>query len=394
MEPLQKALTAGMLGERDTAVIFHDLGVMHGRLGRIQSAFPEAQLHAVAIKANPVVGILRSLVEAGAGLEAASWEEVSLALAAGCPPERIVYDSPAKTDWELRQALKLGVRLNADNLDELERLDRLQPAYPLGVRINPQVGAGSIAMTSVATKGGKFGMGLEETDLPSLFRRFPWLGGLHVHVGSQGCPMTQLVEGVLRVYRASLPLGVKFFDMGGGLGVNYHDTEAGPAPEDYARALRQACPEWGQVPLISEFGRWIQGPSGWVAARVEYVKEGPLAVMHVGADMLLRLAYAPDDWFNRMEVLDPSGHPKSGPRSPWTLGGPLCFGGDVIGRGVELPAIEPGDWVVVHDIGAYTLGMWSRHCSRALPLVLGWREGELSVLKARESLEDVVRFWS
>ena len=74
--------------------------------------------------------------------------------------------------------------------------------------------------------------------------------------------------------------------------------------------------------------------------------------------------------------------------------GPLCFGGDVIGRDVELARIEPGDWVVVHDIGAYTLGMWSRHCSRALPLVLGWRHGQLSVLKARESLQDVVRFWS
>ncbi|MFN8612278.1 MAG: diaminopimelate decarboxylase [Vulcanimicrobiota bacterium] len=394
MLPLQLALERKLLSERDTAVVFHDLGVMHGRFERIRSAFPQAELHAVAVKANPVVAVLRSLVEAGAGLEAASWEEVSLAVAAGCPPGRIVFDSPAKTDWELRQALQLGIRLNADNLDELERLDRLKPQYPLGVRINPQVGAGSIAMTSVATRGGKFGMGLEETDLPSLFARFPWLGGLHVHVGSQGCPMSQLVEGVVRVYRAALPLKVSFFDMGGGLAVNYHDISASPAPEDYARALRQACPEWGQVPLISEFGRWIQGPSGWVAARVEYVKEGSLAVMHVGADMLLRLAYAPGDWYNRMEVLDPGGRPKTGPRSPWTLGGPLCFGGDVIGRGVELPEIQPGDWVVVHDVGAYTLGMWSRHCSRAVPMVLGWRDGQLEQLKARETIEDVVRFWS
>lgn len=394
MEPLQLALDQGLLSEQDTAVIFHDLDVMHGRLNRIRSAFPEAQIQAVAIKANPVLGVLRSLVEAGAGLEAASWEEVSLALAAGCPPERIVFDSPAKTDWELRQALQLGVRLNADNLDELQRLHRLRPAYPLGVRINPQVGAGSIAMTSVATRGGKFGMGLDDTDLPGLFSQFPWLGGLHVHVGSQGCPMSQLVEGVLRVYRAALALGASFFDMGGGLGVNYQDPAASPAPEDYARALRQACPDWGKLPLISEFGRWIQGPSGWVAARVEYVKSGQLAVLHIGADMLLRLAYAPDDWFNRMEVLDAGGRPKSGPPSAWTLAGPLCFGGDVIGRGVQLPEIEPGDWVVVHDVGAYTLGMWSRHCSRALPMVLGWHKGSLSVLKARERLEDVVRFWS
>jgi len=213
-----------------------------------------------------------------------------------------------------------------------------------------------------------------------------------------------LVAGVALVWQAALdveaqlPGRMKFFDMGGGLAVNYHDLAAGPQPEEYASALRAACPGLEErLPLVSEFGRWIQGPSGWVASRVEYVKEGdphPMAVLHVGADMLLRLAYAPQDWFNRMEVLDAQGRPKHGTLEPWTLVGPLCFGGDVIGRGVELPRIEPGDWVVVHDVGAYTMGMWSRHCSRALPLVLGWRNGELSVLKARESLEDVVRFWS
>jgi diaminopimelate decarboxylase len=395
MEALQKALEK--LGPQDTAVVVHDLDVMHHRFGRIRAAFPEAELHAVAIKANPLVGVLRSLAEAGAGLEAASWEEVQLALAAGCPPERIVYDSPAKTEWEIEQALQLKVRLNADNLDELHRLDRLQPQYPIGVRINPQVGAGSIAMTSVASRGSKFGMPLEETDLPALFQRFPWLGGLHLHVGSQGCPLEQLVEGVARVWRAGQSLDLKFFDMGGGLAVNYHNLGEGPQPEQYSAALRQACPGFGGIPLISEFGRWVQGPSGWVASRVEYVKQGdtsPQAVLHVGADMLLRLAYAPKDWFNRMEVYDSQGRPKAGPREAWTLVGPLCFGGDVIGRDVELARIEPGDWVVVHDIGAYTMGMWSRHCSRALPLVLGWRDGQLSVLKARESLQDVVRFWS
>ena len=404
MQALQQALASGQLGERDTAVIFHDLSVMHERFERIRGAFPQAELHAVAIKANPLVGVLRSLVAAGAGLEAASWEEVHLALAAGCAPDRIVYDSPAKTDWELAQALQLGVRINADNEDELDRLDRLAPGRPIGVRMNPQVGAGSIAMTSVANKGSKFGMALDETDLVALFQRYPWLGGLHLHVGSQGCPLTQLVEGVARVWRAALeveaqlPGRMKFFDMGGGLAVNYRDLTAGPQPEEYAAALQEACPGLAdRFPLVSEFGRWIQGPSGWVASRVEYVKQGdpdPLAVLHVGADLLLRLAYAPQDWFNRMEVLDGQGRPKQGPREPWTLVGPLCFGGDVIGRGVELPRIEPGDWVVVHDVGAYTLGMWSRHCSRALPLVLGWRDGQVSVLKARESLEDVVRFWS
>ena len=77
-----------------------------------------------------------------------------------------------------------------------------------------------------------------------------------------------------------------------------------------------------------------------------------------------------------------------------TLVGPLCFGGDVLARGLLLPPIEVGDHVVVRDCGAYTLSMWSRHCSRGLPKVVGWREAGRTVLKSAESPEDVVRFWS
>jgi diaminopimelate decarboxylase len=61
---------------------------------------------------------------------------------------------------------------------------------------------------------------------------------------------------------------------------------------------------------------------------------------------------------------------------------------------VMLPAISPGDFVIVRDVGAYTLSTWSRHCSRGLPLVLGHDGEELSVLKAAETAGDVVAFWS
>ena len=72
---------------------------------------------------------------------------------------------------------------------------------------------------------------------------------------------------------------------------------------------------------------------------------------------------------------------------------PLCFAGDVVGRGV-MPKAEPGDLVVIRDTGAYTLSMWSRHCSRAMPLALGWDSGGFRTLRRRETVEDVVRLWS
>ena len=90
-------------------------------------------------------------------------------------------------------------------------------------------------------------------------------------------------------------------------------------------------------------------------------------------------------------MLDPEGHPKHGPERPWTVAGPLCFAGDVIGRGAPLPDVHPGDWLLVRDTGAYTMGMWSRHCSRGMPVVLD--AASLRVLRRRETPEDIVRFW-
>lgn len=94
------------------------------------------------------------------------------------------------------------------------------------------------------------------------------------------------------------------------------------------------------------------------------------------------------------DIFDAEGRPKDGPLQPTSIVGPLCFGGDVLARNQMLPSIAPGDFVVIRDVGAYTLGMWSHHCSRGLPLVLGHDGDRLVVLKAREKPADVVRFWS
>ncbi|WP_437732006.1 diaminopimelate decarboxylase [Sorangium sp. So ce1335] len=395
----------------EPAVLFHDLGRMRARIGRISAAFPPGALHAVAIKANPLVEVLRAAVDCGAGLEAASLEEVKLAAAAGCPAGRIVYDSPAKTRDDIAEALRLGVRINADNLDELERIDGLvrgeEAGGRIGLRINPQVGASRIALTSVADRRSRFGVPLEQADaVRAAFARYRWLAGLHVHVGSQGCALSQLVDGIRRVEalrqeirRALGPGAAGTMDIGGGLPVAYRSTDRPPLLEDYAAALRREVPtlfEEGSA-LITELGRWVQAGCGFAVSRVEYVKKdsaGRTAILHLGADFLLRRAYHPDDWHHDFVALDPGAAPKEGPLSPCTLGGPLCFGGDVLARDLPLPDLSPGDLVLIRDTGAYTLSMWSRHCSRGIPAVLGVDGGDVRVLRERERPEDVVAFWS
>lgn len=394
--------------DTEPAVIVHDLARMRAAIAEVHAAFPANALHTLAIKANPLAGVLKAAVAAGAGLEAASIEEVHLALAAGCPPDHVVYDSPCKTFEELAEALHRGVRINADNLDEVERIAALLPTIPttskIGLRINPELPEGRIALTSVGHRGSKFGVPL--ADAPAIadaFARHSFLTGLHVHVGSQGAALSDLLLAARRLWdlvadlsgRLGRPVPIDTFDLGGGLPAVYRDDDPDITPADYAAALRDAVPELfaPHIRLVTEFGRRIQAACGFVVARVEYVKPGRIAVLHVGADLFVRRVYRPEEWHHEFLALDARGDLLDAPLAPTTLAGPLCFGGDILARDLLLPRLAAGDHVLVRDTGAYTLAMWSRYCSRAIPLVLGVDGDRVDVLRRRDTPDDLVRFW-
>lgn len=406
---VRSARGSGTIDDSTRSIVFHDLDLLEARLAELTANFPSTALHTVAIKANPLVEILRIVVDAGHGLEAASYEELSLAMAAGCRPDRIVFDSPAKTRAELAGALELGVRLNADSLEELRRIEELRSTGSqsiVGIRINPLVGTGSIGTTSVAARDSKFGIPIDRVgpELKDMLRRHDWLRGLHVHVGSQGCTLDQLVAGTRAAVqlrdelRDELQIGLDQLDIGGGLPTDYDEATAAPTITEYAAALRNGVPGlFDGTTIVTEFGRALHAGCGWAATRVEYVKddEPQTAVVHLGADFLVRPVYQPDFWRHRFTAID---HDAGEPESPWRLAGPLCFGGDIIGRGVPLPSLRPDDLVVIHDVGAYTLSMWSRHCSRGMPAVYGYRDTDaglqLQLLRRAEEPADIVRLWS
>lgn len=408
---LSSALSAGLLGEEDTAAVVYDMDGLDARFRLICDSFPSGALHAVAVKAAPLAALLSRLVSLGAGLEAASLPELHMALAAGCPPERIVFDSPAKTPGELREAVRLGVHLNADNFQELRRLDGLvtqpvQGAGSLGLRVNPQVGLGSIAATSVAGEYSKFGEPVSRRgEIIEAFVRRPWLTGLHMHVGSQGCGLDLFTRAArilldLRrdIHAACGHERITRLDIGGGLPVRYAPDQDVPSMGEYAAALRRECPELfgAGLRVFTEFGRWVFANQAFAASRVEYVKEQPgyrTAVAHLGADMFLRPCYAPETWRHEIVAAGPDGALKSGPVGPWNVAGPLCFSGDFPAKSRPLPDLSPGDFLLFLDAGAYTMAMWSRYNSRQMPVVLGLEGGRPRVLKKRETLEQVLAFW-
>ncbi|CAM5604627.1 Diaminopimelate decarboxylase OS=Streptomyces alboniger OX=132473 GN=CP975_14080 PE=3 SV=1 [Streptomyces alboniger] len=171
-EAVRAAVEQGLLGPGSAIVGLLDVTGIRESAARLRAAFDEVTapgtpvLHAFAVKATPLVPVLRLLREEGIGAEVASPGELALARAAGLSAARTVLDSPAKTPAELREALALGIAINADNPQELDRIDGLMRSAPsrspLGLRVNPQVGAGAIEALSTATATSKFGVALRD----------------------------------------------------------------------------------------------------------------------------------------------------------------------------------------------------------------------------------------
>jgi len=413
-----RALQQKLLEEEDTAVIFYDLSRLKARITNLIDVFPKSALHAIAAKANPLTAILKKINALDVGVEVASFPELRLAEKAGFSPDKIVFDSPAKTHSELEYALKQGIYLNADSFQELERIAQLQTKQlsnsVIGIRINPQVGTGHIESMSVGGEYSKFGVPLQSNrqTLIDAFIKYDWLKGVHLHIGSQGCAPQLLVNGIRTVLnlvneinaslqRAHQNRRVETVDIGGGLPISYHLDESAITMQAYQRLIQASCPELfeGEFNIITEFGRYIYGNVGWVASRVEYVKAAEkinTALIHVGADLFLRECYNPNDWHHDISLVDNEGRIKQADEKDYAIAGPLCFGGDMLEKNIRLPSIETGDYVFIHDTGANTLSLWSRHNSRQMPKVIGYYDNgtQFEILKEREDVDKLWAFWS
>ncbi|TCP45067.1 diaminopimelate decarboxylase [Tamaricihabitans halophyticus] len=372
-QAVRAAVEADLVGPEAPVAGFIDVDGVRSTVRDLRTAFEASPvLHAFAAKACPLVPVLRLLADEGLGCEVASAGELAQAVAAGFPAERIVLDAPAKTQAELWEALERGVAVNADNLDELKRLDALvtpDTVSVLGVRVNPQVGAGTIDAMSTASPSSKFGIPLNDPgcrdELLAAYAARPWLTRLHVHVGSQGCPLELIADGIHAVYQLAEEINanagrqqVTSIDIGGGLPVNFADDTVRPTFADYVAVLRDLVPGLfdGRYTLLTEFGRSLLAKNGFIIARVEYVKDvggRRIAVTHAGAQTATRTVFMPQAWPLRVEAFDAEGRRKFDRPLSQDVAGPCCFAGDMVASGRELPELAEGDLVVLRDTGAY-----------------------------------------
>lgn len=425
-EAVRAAVEQGLISPDSPVVGLLDVTGIQESAAALRAAFDAVTapgtpvLHAFAVKACPLVPVLRLLGEEGIGAEVASPGELALARAAGLRPEATVLDSPAKTPAELRQALALGIAVNADNPQELERLDALMrphgpggttPRSPLGLRVNPQVGGGSIGATSTATPTSKFGVALRDPGarawVVQAYRDRPWLTRLHTHTGSQGIPLSLMAQGVAEAYALAEEINeavgrrqIDTLDLGGGLPVNFASDATAPTYAQYARLLAEAVPGLfdGRYGLVTEFGRSLVAKHGTIVARVEYAKSAggrPVAITHAGVQVATRTVYMPGSWPLRIAAYDAKGRPKEGPDVTQDVAGPACFSGDLLAERASLPLLEQGDHAAALDTGAYYFAHHYAYNSLARPGVYGFAagaDGEVAFATVREpqSVEEIV----
>jgi len=365
----------------DTSLLIVDVQVLTNRLDLLRQAFPEGTRHAVAIKTNPHKQILKTILAHGFELEAASIEEVELALDAGAEPQQIVFDSPVKTRAEILQcAAYTGMQVNANMLSELQRYpDNL--SCQLGLRINPGIDTGAPEMYAVSTDESKFGVPLvAQAEILAASLIHP-ITALHMHSGSQMGDLTVQLQAIQRLFKLATAIDshrtehsinwrINTINIGGGLPAE--NEPAQPVMCNYAAQVAKLAVAYPGYQLRTEFGQWTHRAAGYALTKVEYVGEGPAnnVFVHLGADLFTRHVYAPAAPLV-VKVLNGDGTEKNGPDNIYSIAGPLCFAGDYLARNIELPSISEGDWLLISDVGANTYGLWSRHCSRSIPKVLG-----------------------
>jgi diaminopimelate decarboxylase len=383
-----------------TPLYVYSAATIAGRYRAIDEAFA-GYPHAIhyALKANSTLAITRLLRGLGSSADANSGGEIDVALRAGFIPPQIVFTGVGKTYAELEQAVDLGVKtINAESCGELERIDAIararQTRAKVALRVNPDIDARSHPHISTGLKSNKFGIPIgdvREIARHAAARSGIELVGLHSHVGSQITdlsPLRRAAESLVLLSRELRDDGVaiEHLDLGGGLGISY-DGAASPTAQDYAAALLPAVKDSG-LSIILEPGRSIVGPAGALLSAVVDVKEQPggklFVILDAGMTELIRpMLYSA---YHRIEPVVP----RTGPEVICDIVGPLCETSDTLGKDRRIPRPEVGDLFAVLDAGAYGAVMASNYNRRTMPAEVMVENGQPSLIRRRQTVDDLV----
>ena len=378
----------------------------HATLTRHIRAYDSAfknipHLIAFAMKANSNLAILRLMAKEGSGVDIVSGGELFRALKAGVPPSKIVFAGVGKNADEIRDALKAGILMfNIESSAEMHALNdvaaSLGKTAPVALRINPDIDPKTHPYISTGLKKSKFGIAadraLEEFRVASTLSHVHVVG-VHAHIGSQLTEVTPFVESLKKVLALvdtlkAQGITIRYLNIGGGLGITYSD-EKPPLPQELADAVSPLV-KGLDLTLVMEPGRVIVGNAGILVTKALYEKIGE-SKRFIIVDAAMNDLIRPSLYSAYHDIRPVSEALLHRPKHAVDVVGPVCESGDFLAKDRTLPEVKPGDLLAVMSAGAYGFVMASNYNSRPrVPEVLV-KDGEVHVIRERESYEDLVR---
>jgi diaminopimelate decarboxylase len=364
------------------------------------AAFARVQhLTCYAVKANSNLSILTLFRKMGAGFDIVSGGELMRAVKAGADTHKIVFSGVGKSVAEIDLALGHDIlQFNVESAAELdtigERSRALGKKARIALRVNPDVDPQTHPYISTGMRQNKFGISM--ANALALYRkaaRSPHLQitGIGFHIGSQITRVEPFIDALKHLKEIIVRLragGIELLhlDLGGGLGIQYHD-ESPPHPDVYGKALLEAAEDM-RCKLLLEPGRVIVGNAGVLLTRVILTKQNEgknFVVIDAGMSELMRPSL-----YGSYHAIQPA---RLTHRGRWTADvvGPICESGDFLARDREMPVTKAGDLLAVMSAGAYGFVLSSNYNSRPHApevLVKGARQ---KVIRQRESFKDLIR---
>jgi diaminopimelate decarboxylase len=351
-----------------------------------------------AVKANGNLGVLRILRDEGAGADIVSAGELKRALAAGYPPDRIVFSGVGKTADELLAAVRASIgHLNVESREELELLGSIaeQERAPVqvGIRVNPDVTTDTHPYISTGKSGIKFGVPTDQVAAAADYvqrHKYLELTTLAIHLGSQILDSEPFVQGIDRLVvladrlRQAGISTLKVLDIGGGLGIRYSE-EPTLEPARFAAAIIPRLAPTG-LTVYLEPGRYLVGSAGVLLTRVLYRKHSggkSFVVVDAGMNDLVR----PSHYQAYHEIVELEEKGRAAARVD--VVGPVCETGDFLALDRMLPGLESGDGLAVLGAGAYGFVMASNYNGRPRPAEVIVDGGKWWISRERERVEDL-----
>lgn len=355
-----------------------------------------------AMKAASNQAILKTLGDAGAGMDVVSGGEYMRAKAAGVPGDRIVFSGVGKTADEIRLALTGGIRqFNVESEPEMEVLNaialELGVVAPITIRVNPDVDAKTHAKIATGKSENKFGIPISRAhEVYAMAGAMKGLDiiGIDVHIGSQLTDLAPFELAYQKVAELTEELraqghNIRRLDLGGGLGIPYErSNEAPPLPSDYGALVKRTLGHLG-CEIEIEPGRLIAGNAGLMISEVIYVKEGEdreFLIIDGAMNDLIRPAMY-DAHHDIVPVVEPDAGIEM---TKYDIVGPVCESGDTFAKHRTMPPMKAGELVAFRSAGAYGAVMASEYNSRPLIPEVLVHGNQFAVIRARPTFDEMI----